>query len=110
MDRSKKQPKGGPNKQGAISRTLEVPGYKPQRFEFGPEEWVPPQPESKPQRLDTEALLVEELTKGLHYQCLLANGRRVQYVGEAKIKWYSPDLDEYRIAEVHDYQLKKLEL
>lgn len=61
-------------------------------------------------RLDTEALLVDELKTGSHYTCILANGRRVQYIGESKIKWYSPDNDEYRIAEVHDYQLKNLQV
>lgn len=61
-------------------------------------------------RLDTEALLVEELKAGSHYTCILANGRRVQYIGESTIKWYSPDNDEYRTAEVHDYQLKNLQV
>lgn len=64
-------------------------------------------PASEP-RLDTEALLVKELLRGMHYQCLLAD-RRVQYIGGNQIKWHSQETDEYRISEVHDYQLKPLD-
>lgn len=56
-------------------------------------------------KLDTTALLVEELVVGVPYQCTLAGNRKVQYIGNNQIKWYSSLNDEYKIAEVHDYQL-----
>lgn len=59
-------------------------------------------------RINTEALLVSELVQGMHYRCLLANDRKVQYIGSKKIKWHSEEADEYRTAEVHDYQLRPL--
>ena len=59
-------------------------------------------------RLDTKALLVHELIAGGHYICILSGDKRVQFIGNGKIKWYSPETDEYKTAEVHDYQLKPL--
>lgn len=61
-------------------------------------------------RLDTIALPVSELQEGMHYQCILADNRKVQYIGNSTIKWYSQPTDEYKTAEVHDYQLKPLNL
>ena len=64
--------------------------------------------ETPKKRLDTVALPVSELQEGMHYQCILADNRKVQYIGGAIIKWYSQPTDEYKYAEVHDYQLKPL--
>lgn len=57
------------------------------------------------QKLDTVALLVVELKQGVPYQCTLAGNRKVQYIGNNQIKWYSSLNDEYKTADVHDYQL-----
>lgn len=64
--------------------------------------------ETPKKRLDTVALPVSELQEGMHYHCILADNRKVQYIGNKCIKWYSQPTDEYKIDEVHDYQLKPL--
>lgn len=56
----------------------------------------------------TEALRKGSLQVGMFYRCLLADDRKVQYIGKGKIKWYSPPEDDYKYAEVHDYQLAPL--
>lgn len=65
--------------------------------------------EEKTPILDTVALRVEELQKGCMYLCILADNRRVQYIGDKTIKWYSGPEDKYKTAVVSDYQLKPLE-
>lgn len=55
--------------------------------------------------LGTEALLVKQLKKGLYYRCLLSGDRKVQYAGEGAIKWWSEPIDDYKYADVLDYQL-----
>lgn len=65
-------------------------------------------PEEAPLIPGTEAIRKEHLKVGMFYRCLLADDRKVQYIGGGRIKWYSASGDEYKYAEVHDYQLAPL--
>lgn len=59
---------------------------------------------AKPASPATEALRVGQLEAGRYYTCVLS-GRKVLHTGVGNIKWYNPDLDEYREAEASNYQL-----